>query len=763
MKRFRKKSMMSKTFLGISMISFAVLLIMAAVAFFWLRAEMKDDYRNLTRVSVSNVDVVFNQYLKESRNLVTTWYTSAGGLQCRVAENYNPAYNNMFVDNIQDTVLVTPYIQAVYFVNRNGEVSLHLGGTGAYTEPLEELLPQKLKEVQGRGNTFTWTVGSRYKNRGDVTLLSLYYQEALSGSPYYGGAVVMNLDAVTLSKSFFSTVDQKSLKFFVLDSEGTVVLSNMTDQCGESWRGKAFLAQLLSGKETSFTAKEDGTTWEFTAVPSAQKGFYIISQSEYISIAKGINDVINVLLTVILGVSVFIIVVTVLVCARLYKPFYKIIADIRRSSVVEVKESDTDEVSFLQNFYSQLSSHISVLNNKAEKDFFVKNLLSGNMNPDIQKILLDNQVISAGRGYYAVLIYLVKEEQGEVYGMKEYDTFRNMISSVYSTLLEDVGHCTCFDLGIRRVLLIVSEKNDKPLVRSEMMDALSKASKLSHDMENSKIYTVVSEYADGEKPCAQLYQQMNDILKLKLLLGDDSMAMDDAGAHAQYPDKTVSVMLHAVKKDAKADYMKAVEQFVDSAKDWTYQSFLTWTVDAVEEIQKLRSAVSAGGRKKVRSREQIQQQLIKIKSREQLMLWFDSLYNEVAVQLEKVNSYSTVSMMEKAVDYIRNHYDDQDLNVNMLADKLGISPAYFGKLFREFAGCSAIEYLTKTRIEKAHDMLIENPKKEIAQIAREVGFGNHGYFTTIFKKYYGVSPSKLRVFNVGKEEDDTSHFTEKSI
>ena len=99
--------MMSKTFLGISMISFAVLLIMAAVAFFWLRAEMKDDYRNLTRVSVSNVDVVFNQYLKESRNLVTTWYTSAGGLQCRVAENYNPAYNNMFVDNIQDTVPVS--------------------------------------------------------------------------------------------------------------------------------------------------------------------------------------------------------------------------------------------------------------------------------------------------------------------------------------------------------------------------------------------------------------------------------------------------------------------------------------------------------------------------------------------------------------------------------------------------------------------------------------------------------------------------------
>ena len=64
--------------------------------------------------------------------------------------------------------------------------------------------------------------------------------------------------------------------------------------------------------------------------------------------------------------------------------------------------------------------------------------------------------------------------------------------------------------------------------------------------------------------------------------------------------------------------------------------------------------------------------------------------------LKKSTAIPLQQQMEEAVDYIRSNYDDCMLNVNMLADRLNISASYFGKLFREFTGCSALEYTAKT-------------------------------------------------------------------
>ncbi len=66
-------------------------------------------------------------------------------------------------------------------------------------------------------------------------------------------------------------------------------------------------------------------------------------------------------------------------------------------------------------------------------------------------------------------------------------------------------------------------------------------------------------------------------------------------------------------------------------------------------------------------------------------------------------------------------------------------------------GMSVTDYITKTRIEKARELLIKEPEKEIAMVAMEVGFRSQGYFATKFREYYGVSPSKFRDFNLAEK------------
>ncbi len=101
----------------------------------------------------------------------------------------------------------------------------------------------------------------------------------------------------------------------------------------------------------------------------------------------------------------------------------------------------------------------------------------------------------------------------------------------------------------------------------------------------------------------------------------------------------------------------------------------------------------------------------------------------------------------EAVDYIRNNYDDCNLNVNQLADRLNISTAYFGQLFAEFTGLRTLDYILRMRMEKARDILLSEPGTDISQVASAVGYGSSTYFTTAFKKFYGVTPSRFRDYH----------------
>lgn len=92
----------------------------------------------------------------------------------------------------------------------------------------------------------------------------------------------------------------------------------------------------------------------------------------------------------------------------------------------------------------------------------------------------------------------------------------------------------------------------------------------------------------------------------------------------------------------------------------------------------------------------------------------------------------------KAVNYIREHYNS--IRLEDVAAAVGLNPTYFSRLFKEETGKSYTEYLNRIRVEVSKDLLRKGVP--LAEIAQRVGFNDQSYFTTIFKKYEGVSPRK---------------------
>ena len=101
------------------------------------------------------------------------------------------------------------------------------------------------------------------------------------------------------------------------------------------------------------------------------------------------------------------------------------------------------------------------------------------------------------------------------------------------------------------------------------------------------------------------------------------------------------------------------------------------------------------------------------------------------------------SLVDSTVKYMRENFTG-DIKLSDLARMRSVSPEHLSRTFKSFVGIGFSEYLTLLRLNLAKEMIKNEPKKTISEIAYECGFNDGNYFSFRFKKMYGISPSKLR-------------------
>jgi len=90
--------------------------------------------------------------------------------------------------------------------------------------------------------------------------------------------------------------------------------------------------------------------------------------------------------------------------------------------------------------------------------------------------------------------------------------------------------------------------------------------------------------------------------------------------------------------------------------------------------------------------------------------------------------------------YLNQHYHE-NISLRQLASVACFSPAYFCSYFRNIAGLTPKEYITRLRIDKAQELLIKG-SMTITGIALETGFESLAYFDRVFRHYTGLSPQE---------------------
>lgn len=118
--------------------------------------------------------------------------------------------------------------------------------------------------------------------------------------------------------------------------------------------------------------------------------------------------------------------------------------------------------------------------------------------------------------------------------------------------------------------------------------------------------------------------------------------------------------------------------------------------------------------------------------------WLDSLIDGLQEKRERSRSH----VLQRALFYIGQNYKEE-ISMEQTAEYVNLSPHYFSKLFKQHADENFIDYVTRLRMNEAK-LLIMEERLSLKEICYEVGYKDPNYFSRVFKKATGITPSEYR-------------------
>lgn len=133
-----------------------------------------------------------------------------------------------------------------------------------------------------------------------------------------------------------------------------------------------------------------------------------------------------------------------------------------------------------------------------------------------------------------------------------------------------------------------------------------------------------------------------------------------------------------------------------------------------------------------------------------LTSWVMETALKINEKLKKARNRASVRLTMEAQDIVKEKYMDPEISLDVVCAVLGVSNSYFSSIFKKEMGKSFISYLTDYRMDVAAELILNTDEKSYI-IAERVGYQDANYFSYVFKKKFGVSPSKYRAKHTEKE------------
>jgi two-component system, response regulator YesN len=226
----------------------------------------------------------------------------------------------------------------------------------------------------------------------------------------------------------------------------------------------------------------------------------------------------------------------------------------------------------------------------------------------------------------------------------------------------------------------------------------------------------------------------------------DSIFLGTLESKENFSSHYTTMILDSVRKSNQSTFEMNVEKLLSSCSSLRYEIMLKIITDIGIAIYKLWKEM--GKEDKffgLPGHVELFQEFEAMEETDEFKKWFLDIFDQVEGSMNDIKNIKVYDVVEQAMGYIQEHYNQPELSANSMADMLSITPSYFSRVFKEYSGSSFPDYINHIRLEKARELLIEKPELDMMKICSYTGYNSTTYFATAFSKKYGLSPSKYRL------------------
>lgn len=326
------------------------------------------------------------------------------------------------------------------------------------------------------------------------------------------------------------------------------------------------------------------------------------------------------------------------------------------------------------------------------------------------------------------------------------NTFGEVFSDAFKVISISLN-----DIGIAFIIMPEDEKSGM----TELID--KKSTYLQEIISNCFGFTVtiaVSSEASGPMQLTQKFRECREALEHKFYLGSNSIIFhSDVSSFFKYEDHSVleklqKSLLEGIKSGNAAFVKERLSEIFDYVKglDPVGRDFVkNFYWNTISSINSIRISVpNVDSEKKVENRQLsgLYSLIEKCTNMDELNSILEEAALGVTIKINNYNNKSIKLILRKAVEYIQANFSEQ-VTLNEVAEHTYVSTFYISRMFKREMGKNFVDYLNEIRIDKAKELL-KDVRFKTYEVAESVGIPDAHYFSRLFKKYVGVTPTEYR-------------------
>ena len=401
---------------------------------------------------------------------------------------------------------------------------------------------------------------------------------------------------------------------------------------------------------------------------------------------------------------------------------------------------------------SQLfTQNISVLREKLLYDI----IYEINTNRDDIKEKLE--LFQTRQGDFRMLLVQNDAEESDGSDISQYDRHLYQFG-IINTFIEifsdkfDVLHVTLDTVGIAFIVM------PREGVEDELAETINKkCTYLQEIINNCFGFTVTIAISSEGSDFTELPQKFGECraaLEHKFYLGNNSIIYhSDVNTFFRYDDHSMLEKLEkALLEGIKSGNETAVEgrlkdiysyiRNIDPSQKEFIKNFYWNTITSINNIRLSLMSSEDGRKVEYTELSGLYGLIEKCGNADELHTLLEESARSVVSKVNNYNNKSIKLILRKAVEYLQTHYHEP-ITLNEVAEHTFVSTYYISRMFKKEMGKNFVDYLNELRIEKAKELL-KDVRYKTYEVAEKVGIPDAHYFSRLFKKYVGMTPTEYR-------------------